>query len=78
MRYSELTGKEIVHMKDGKRLGVLGQTDLLFNECTGEVKAIIIPKGNLFSLRKRNKEAMIYWDEIKTIGSDLILVENEG
>ena len=77
MRYSELSGKEIVHMGDGKRLGVLGQTDLLFNEVTGEVKALIIPEGRILPFRKQKKETTIYWEQIKTIGRDMVLVDHE-
>lgn len=77
MKLSELSGKEIVHVNDGKRLGVLGQTDLVFNEKTGEIQALIIPEGNIFSFRKQKKETTLYWSQIKTIGKDIILVDNE-
>lgn len=76
MRLSELSGKEIVHIVDGKRLGVLGQTDLVFDEKTGEIQALLIPEGPAFSIRKQKKEITIYWKQIKTVGRDIILVDD--
>lgn len=77
MRLSELSGKEIVHIANGQRLGVLGHTDLLFNQETGEIEALLIPDGGFFSLRKQKAETKIYWSQIKTVGKDMILVENK-
>lgn len=45
MRLSELSGKEIVDLKKAERLGVLGQTDLEFNEKTGQIYELVIPTG---------------------------------
>lgn len=78
MKLSELSGKEIVHVVSGKRLGVLGQTDLVFDKHTGEIKALIIPEGSPFSIRKQRKETTLYWSQIKTIGKDIILVDNQS
>lgn len=77
MKLSELSGKEIVHVVNGKRLGVLGQTDLVFDENTGEIQALIIPEGSPFLKRKQKKGTTIYWSQIKTIGKDIILVDND-
>ena len=41
MRLSELSGKEIVDVKQAARLGVLGQTDLEINESTDRL--VILP-----------------------------------
>lgn len=76
MKFSELSGKEIVHVGNGKRLGVLGQMDLVFDEDTGDIQSFIIPESSFFSLRKQKKETVIYWSQIKTIGKDIILVDN--
>lgn len=78
MKLSELSGKEIVHIVSGKRLGVLGQTDLVFDENTGEIKALIILEGSPFAIRKQKKETTIHWSQIKTIGKDIILVDNQS
>ncbi|RBW69893.1 YlmC/YmxH family sporulation protein [Bacillus taeanensis] len=74
MRISELSGKEIIHLETGKRLGVVGHTDLLFNEETGEVESLIIPHGSIVSWGKGKKETIIDWKDIETIGQDMILI----
>ena len=46
MRYSELSGKEIVCIDEGIRLGVVDRTDLIIDLRTGEVQSIVIPYGS--------------------------------
>ncbi len=76
MRLSELSRKEIVHIESGKRLGFLGQTDLVFDENTGEIQAFVVSDRSTFSIRKQKKKTTIYWSQIKTIGKDIILVDH--
>ncbi|NLJ80270.1 MAG: YlmC/YmxH family sporulation protein [Firmicutes bacterium] len=72
MRYSELSGKEIVCIDEGIRLGIVDHTDLIINTRTGEVNSIVIPYGNRwFSPRL----IVIPWRGIKKIGRDLIIVD---
>jgi YlmC/YmxH family sporulation protein len=73
MRLSELSGKEIVDFKKAERLGVLGQTDLEFNERTGQINALVIPTGKW--MRKQSSEIRVPWHHIRTIGSDMIILE---
>jgi YlmC/YmxH family sporulation protein len=73
MRLSELSGKEIVDFKKAERLGVLGQTDLEINENTGHIHTLIIPSGKW--MRKQSSEIRVPWKQIRTIGSDMIILE---
>ncbi|TMU87738.1 YlmC/YmxH family sporulation protein [Bacillus sp. BHET2] len=73
MRLSELSGKEIVDYKKAERLGILGQTDLEFNDQSGSINALIIPTGKW--LRKQGGEIRVPWHQIRTIGSDMIILE---
>jgi YlmC/YmxH family sporulation protein len=73
MRLSELSGKEIVDYKKAERLGILGQTDLEFNDKSGSINALIIPTGKW--LRKQGGEIRVPWHQIRTIGSDMIILE---
>lgn len=77
MRYSEISGKEIVNVSQGMRLGVLGQTDLEIDPSTGRIKAFIVPSYKWFGLKKEGEEVKIHWDDIKKIGEDMIMVEME-
>lgn len=72
MRYSELSGKEIICIDEGIRLGVVDHTDLIINLRTGEVQSIVIPYGNRWF---RPKLIVIPWRGIKKIGRDLIIVD---
>ncbi|MBU5267749.1 YlmC/YmxH family sporulation protein [Virgibacillus proomii] len=77
MRYKEISGKEIVNVNDGSRLGVLGQTDLEINEMTGQIEAFIIPNYKWFGLKKEAEETKIQWSAIKKIGEDMIIIDTK-
>lgn len=77
MRYKEISGKEIVNVIHGTRLGILGQTDLEINERTGQIEAFIIPNYKWFGLMKEGEETKIRWNAIKKIGEDMIIVETD-
>ena len=75
MRYKDISGKEIINIHTGTRLGILGQTDLQINQETGKIEAFIIPSYKWFGLKKEEQEAVITWDMIRKIGEDIILIE---
>ena len=77
MRLSEMSNKEIIDYDKGERLGVLGQTDLLIDEKTGQIEAFVIPTLKWFGLGRRDKEVTVYWKQIKKIGQDMIIIEVE-
>ncbi|WP_026674234.1 YlmC/YmxH family sporulation protein [Alkalihalobacterium bogoriense] len=82
MRLSEISGKEIIDYQKGQRLGILGQTDLVIDESTGQIEAFVIPTMKWFGLGKKEKEVTVYWNQIIKIGSDMIIIDvedsNEG
>lgn len=78
MRYKEMSGKEIVDVVHGSRLGILGQTDLEVNEKTGQIEAFVIPNYKWFGLVKEGEETKIRWRSIKKIGEDMIIVESDS
>lgn len=73
MRLSELYGKEIVDFRKAERLGILGQTDLEIDEQTGEIKHLLIPIGRW--MRKSEGELKVPWSFIRTIGTDMVILE---
>jgi len=76
MRFSEFNGKEIVDLNNGERIGTIGNTDLVIDPDTGEIEAIILPRGSsIFSFGKQKEEIYISWNAIKKIGSEMIIVE---
>ncbi|MBF0708464.1 MULTISPECIES: YlmC/YmxH family sporulation protein [Bacillales] len=76
MRLSQLSGKELIDIEKGRKLGVLGQTDLLFDEKTGLLKELIIPKSSWMGLKRKEQEITIPWEHIETIGRDMIILQN--
>ncbi|WP_096435359.1 YlmC/YmxH family sporulation protein [Alteribacter populi] len=75
MRLSEISNKEIIDFHKGERLGVLGQTDLVIDENTGQIQAFVIPTLKWFGLGKKDKEVTVYWNQIKKIGTDMIIID---
>lgn len=74
MRLCELEEKEVINTCDCKKLGHIA--DLVVNECTGCIEAIIVPKGGKWcSLFGDGAEYIIPFKCIKKIGPDIILVE---
>ncbi|SES76527.1 sporulation protein, YlmC/YmxH family [Oceanobacillus limi] len=77
MRYKDISGKEIVNVKHGSRLGILGQTDLEIDEKTGQIQSFILPNYKWFGLKKEGEETKIYWNSITKIGEDMIMIDVE-
>lgn len=74
IKTSDLRQREVINITDGKRLGFVNDLDIDLEE--GRVKSIIIPaQGKFFSLFARPGDFVIPWEQIKKIGSDVILVE---
>lgn len=75
MRYKDISGKEIVNISKGLRLGILGTVDLEIEVKSGEIRSLIIPEYKMFGLMKDEYETKISWDSIKKIGEDMIMIE---
>ncbi|MDC3416351.1 YlmC/YmxH family sporulation protein [Aquibacillus salsiterrae] len=76
MRYRDLSNKEIVNVKSGSRLGVLGQTDLEINEQTGHIESFIVSNYSWFGMKREGNSSRIHWDQIKKIGDDMVIIES--
>lgn len=78
MTFSELKQKDVVNVRDGRRLGK--PIDLVFNTSSC-VEALVVPlPGGFLNLLKQDKEGcLVPWERILRIGDDVILVElHEG
>lgn len=66
--------KEVINIKDAKRLGFVQDVTADFR--TGTITNIIVP-GNtkFFNIFSTGEELTIPWTSIKAIGDDIILVE---
>ena len=75
MLFSELKSKEVINIKDCKRLGKVA--DFEFDECNGCIHKLIVPEcGNKFcNLFKCDQDYIIPYKNSKQIGPDIILVD---
>lgn len=79
MRLSTIGGKEIVNLCDGSRLGIIAESDLLIDERTGKIHALLIPESRgFFSIFSSNALTEIPWNAIRKIGNDMIIIELEN
>lgn len=77
MLYSDFKCKEVINIKDCKRLGKV--TDFEFDECSGQICKIIVSGGNsFFDWFKCEPECTIPYRDIKQVGPDIILVDVKG
>jgi YlmC/YmxH family sporulation protein len=79
LRFQDLSGREIVNLYNGMRLGDIGDCDLLVDDKTGKIEFLMIPnKKNQFAFFSDRSWIEIPWEAVKRIGSDLVIVEVES
>src|SRR5699024_4531621 len=74
MRYKDISNKEIIDLKAGTRLGVLGQADLEINIKTGKIESFIIPNYKWFGLKRENEAERIKCTSKEKIEKKLFLI----
>lgn len=77
MRLSELYGKEIINIDTGENLGLFGDCDLVIDEKTGNILSFVSGQSSGFGFFKEKKKQEVLWKNIKKIGSDMIIIEDE-
>ncbi len=74
MLFSELKCKDVINIRDCKKLGRVG--DLEFDECSGCIRKIIISGGSkMLSFLCCEPDIVIPFKDIRQIGPDIILVD---
>ena len=73
MRLSDLQNKEVVSVKDGSQLGNIIDVEVSND---GRILKLFTynKKGSIFTFKGR-EEVAIKWNQIKKIGEDVILVD---
>ncbi len=74
MYYSELAVKEIVNLRDGRKLTASGVYDIVIDERTGKLESLLVEKRSLFGL-KGGEELLIPWSAVRRIGDDVIILD---
>ncbi|MBP3460951.1 MAG: YlmC/YmxH family sporulation protein [Bacilli bacterium] len=76
MHLSDLQNKDIVNIKDGKKIGNIVDVTIDNN---GYMISFIIQKSKFnINIFKGNNEEEIKWNQIKKIGEDVILVDTNN
>ncbi len=76
MHLSDLQNKDIVNIKDGKKIGNIVDVTIDNN---GYMISFIIQKSKFsINIFKGNQEEEIKWNQIKKIGEDVILVDTKN
>jgi len=71
-------GKEIVNLNTGERLGMIAETDLVVNEKTGKIIELLIPVNRAqFSFFGDKDYIEVGWENVRKIGNDMIIIEQE-
>ncbi len=72
MRLSDLQRKDVVSMKDGRKLGRIVDAEI---DGVGTIQYLVIEPRRFFRLFSGNDEVSVTFKEIHKIGEDVILVE---
>ena len=74
MKLSELSKKDIINIKDGKRVGKI--VDVEFDINNGYMIRFIIESSNIIkSIFSNTDELTIKFSQIKKLGEDVILID---
>lgn len=74
MLFSEFSCKEVINIRDCKKLGKVG--DFEFDHCTGQIQKLIVSSGNkLGNFFGCDDRYVICYKDIRQIGPDIILVD---
>lgn len=73
MRLSDIQNKDVINMA-GIKLGNI--IDIKINQEDGKIESFILEKKKFSSLFSNNNEVEVYYNQIKKIGEDVILVES--
>jgi YlmC/YmxH family sporulation protein len=72
MRLADLQRKDVVSLKDGKRLGRIIDVEI---DGVGEILYLVIEPKRFFRLFGSSEETTVTFKQINKIGEDVILVE---
>lgn len=76
MRLSDLSGKEVINLSDGGRLGIIDDCDLCFDAKSGRIESILLPaRSSLLHIFSEKRGSEVPWHAVKRIGDEVIIVD---
>lgn len=77
VKISEIKQREVININDGKRLGIVYDVEIDMDN--GRIDAIVIPgTGRILGLFSKESDIVVSWENIKKIGTDVILIDGGG
>ena len=77
VKISELKQREVISISDGRRLGVVYDVEIDMEK--GKIDAIVMPgTGRILGLFSKESDIVVNWENIKKIGTDVILIDGGG
>lgn len=74
MLLSEIGDKEVIDLTKGSRHGSFWDAEMLFDEATGRIKALLVPNFQGKSKFSSMSESLqLPWESIVKIGEDIII-----
>lgn len=76
IRISDIMDKEVINVKNGKRMGYITDIDMDINE--GKIISFtIVGDGGMNIFSRGSENQVVFWNDILKIGYDTIIV-NQG
>ncbi len=75
MRLSELARKELVDIGEGSFWGPAGKADLVVDEDSGAIQALLLPGSSGFLGVGYSDEISMPWSAVLKIGKDAIIID---
>lgn len=74
MTLRELSGKDVIRLKNGENLGRID--DLAFDENGGRLRSVILRgRAHCFGLLGCDDDLILPWESIRSIGTDVVMVD---
>lgn len=74
MYYNDLTVKELVNLRDGRKVGWAGVYDLVIDPHSGKILSLVVEKRSFWGARG-GEDILVPWTAIKRIGTDVIILD---
>ncbi len=73
MKLSDMQRKDIIYLRNGKKIGKIIDAEIEIN--TGRITSFFIEKRNIKYIFNNEKDLSIKFNQIKKIGEDVILID---
>ena len=77
MTLRDLSSKDVIQLKTGENLGRID--DVVFDEHGARLQSVILRgRAHCFGLLGSDEDLILPWESVKTIGTDVVMVDAES